>query len=52
MIDIDKLNDTLLIWGDCFEKMKEIPDNSVNLILCDPPYNLTNYNSLGNLKEF
>lgn len=35
--------------GDCFEKMKSIPDHSVDLILCDPPYNLANY-STGNIK--
>jgi len=26
--------------GDCIELMKEIPDNSVDLIFADPPYNL------------
>ena len=37
------------LWhGDCFEKMKKIPDASVDLILCDPPYNLANY-STGNM---
>ena len=24
--------------GDCLERMKEIPDGSVDLIVCDPPY--------------
>ena len=27
-----------LFHADCLEKMKEIPDNSIDLILCDPPY--------------
>ena len=27
--------------GDCIEKMKELEDNSVDLILTDPPYHLT-----------
>jgi len=27
-----------LIHGDCLEKMKDIPDGSVDLILTDPPY--------------
>ena len=49
MIDVKKLNDVFLMQGDCFEKMKSIPDNSVDLILCDPPYNLANY-STGNIK--
>ena len=31
-----------LIHGDCLEKMKDIPDNSVDLIVTDPPY-LINY---------
>ena len=26
--------------GDCVEKMKELEDNSVDAILCDPPYGL------------
>ena len=29
-----------LIQGDCLEKMKEIPDKSINLVLIDPPYNI------------
>ena len=29
-----------LIHGDCLEKMKDIPDGSVDLILADPPFNL------------
>lgn len=27
--------------GDCLELMKEIPDGSVDLVLCDPPYGIT-----------
>ncbi|WP_318491925.1 DNA-methyltransferase [Photobacterium leiognathi] len=30
-----------LMQGDCLEKMKEIPDGSVDMILCDPPYGTT-----------
>ena len=30
-----------LIQGDCLEKMKEIPDGSVDMILTDPPYGTT-----------
>ena len=29
-----------LILGDCLEKMKEIPDGSVDAIVTDPPYEL------------
>lgn len=30
----------VLRHGDCLEVMKNIPDKSVNMILCDPPYNM------------
>ena len=30
-----------LMHGDCLEKMKEIPDGSIDLILTDPPYGTT-----------
>ena len=30
-----------LLFGDCLERMKEIPDGSVDLILTDPPYGTT-----------
>jgi site-specific DNA-methyltransferase (adenine-specific) len=30
-----------LIYGDCLEKMKDIPDKSINMVLCDPPYGTT-----------
>ena len=30
-----------LILGDCLEKLKEIPNNSIDLILCDLPYGTT-----------
>jgi len=30
-----------LMLGDCLERMKEIPDESVDLILTDPPYGTT-----------
>ena len=30
-----------LMLGDCLERMKEIPDGSVDLILTDPPYQTT-----------
>lgn len=34
-----------LIHGDCLEKLKELPDNSVDLVLTSPPYdNLRSYN--------
>ena len=36
-----KTNNITLLHGDCLERMKEIPDDSVNLILCDLPYGTT-----------
>jgi len=33
--------DINLMHGDCLELMKEIPDNSVDLILTDPPYGIS-----------
>ena len=30
-----------LIHGDCLEKMKDIPDGSVDMVLCDLPYGTT-----------
>ncbi len=30
-----------LLQGDCLELMKEIPDGSVDMVLCDPPYGTT-----------
>lgn len=31
-----------LINGDCYEKLKEIPNGSVDLVVIDPPYEVTN----------
>ena len=28
----------LLMQGDCLELLKDIPDDSVDMVLCDPPY--------------
>lgn len=49
MINIENMGNLLLYNADCFEKLKEIPDHSIDLILCDPPYNLARY-STGNMK--
>ena len=34
-------NEYSLLFGDCLERMKEIPDGSVDMILTDPPYGTT-----------
>ena len=35
------MDDITLLRGDCFERMKEIADGSVDMILTDPPYGVT-----------
>ena len=42
-----------LMMGDCLERMKEIPDGSVDLILTDPPYGTTacNWDSIIPLEQ-
>lgn len=49
MINVDEIDKYLLINDDCFNSLKNIPDNSIDLILTDPPYNIAKY-STGNLK--
>ncbi len=39
MTDLKEENITLML-GDCLERMKEIPDGSVDMILTDPPYGM------------
>ena len=37
-----------LIKGDCLEKMKDIKDNSIDLVVTDPPYKVTARGNAGN----
>ena len=43
-----------LLFGDCLERMKEIPDGSVDMVLTDPPYidypKISWYNVINTLK--
>ncbi len=32
-----------LMLGDCLERMKEIPDKSIDMVLCDLPYGVTDF---------
>lgn len=41
------MSDCKLMLGDCLERMKEIPDGSVDLVLTDIPYNEVNRLSSG-----
>lgn len=34
------MNEVELYCGDCLELLKEIPDGSVDMVLCDPPYGI------------
>jgi len=36
-----KTDNLWFMKGDCLERMKEIPDGSVDMVLTDPPYNTT-----------
>jgi DNA modification methylase len=38
-----------LINGDCLEEMKNIPDNSVDMVLTDPPYNIARNNNFNTM---
>mgnify|MGYP001610314741 CR=1 FL=1 len=40
MKTLDELKNTVIL-GDCLEKMADIPDKSIDLILCDLPYGTT-----------
>ena len=36
-----KIGNCQLMFGDCLEKMKDIPDGSVDMVLCDLPFGTT-----------
>lgn len=38
---VTSMNDIELWHGDCLELMKDIPDKSIDMILCDLPYGTT-----------
>lgn len=40
-----------LLHGDCIELMKDIPDKSIDMVLCDPPYGTTK-NKFDNIIPF
>ena len=40
-------NDYKLLHGDCLERMKEIPDGSIDLILTDIPYDRSEERRVG-----
>lgn len=38
-----------LRYGDCLEVMKDIPDKSIDMIITDPPYNISRPNNFKTL---
>jgi len=30
----------VILQGDCISRLKELPDNSIDAVICDPPYGL------------
>ena len=47
--ELEIITDNYSIYhGDCFEVMKDIPDNSISLIVTDPPYKVTARGNAGN----
>ena len=50
MWSLSLMSSIRLMLGDCLERMKEIPDGSVDMVLADPPYNIArdnNFNTMG-----
>ena len=47
-----KLNDVYL--GNCFDLIKNLEDNSIELIVCDGPYGVTDFewDKIPNIREF
>ena len=43
-----KTRNYTVVNGDCLDYLSQIPDNSIDLILTDPPYNIAQY-STGNI---
>ena len=41
-----------LLQGDCLELMQDIPDKSIDMILCDPPFGTTSQNKWDSVIPF
>ena len=41
-----------IIQGDCLEEMKKIPDKSIDMILADPPYNISKKNNFATMERY
>ena len=40
-----------LMQGDCLDKLNEVQDGSVDLLLTDPPYNISQNNNFSTMKS-
>ena len=50
--EVVKIEDIELWHGDCLELMKDIPNKSVDMILCDLPYGVTSRNKWDSIIPF
>lgn len=41
-LELGQMNSCQLVWGDSLEFLSELPEESVDMIFSDPPYNLSN----------
>ena len=41
-----------IICGDCIEVMREMKNDSVDLLLADPPYNILFFDNIKSLKPY
>ncbi|MBR5192369.1 MAG: site-specific DNA-methyltransferase [Clostridia bacterium] len=41
--NVEKITPNNIVIGDAFESLKKVEDNSVDLLIVDPPYNLNKY---------
>ena len=51
MASVGGLNELKLLCGDCIELVKNIPDNSIDLILTDIPFNISRENNFKTMKD-
>lgn len=44
---MDYLSTQTMLHGDCLEEMRKMADNSIDFVVCDPPYGLTSKSGKG-----
>lgn len=50
---VDLNNQATLFEGDCMKLLEQIPDNSINLIITSPPYNIgKEYEKKSDINEY